>query len=176
MNAFEEGARRLIPAVLVYLRSADDKVLMLHRLGGEGGGKPGDDHAGKWNGLGGKLEADESPWECACRELKEESGLTLPEAAFEFLGILQFPNFKPHKSEDWLCIVFEARMDMLAADVQLGTCSEGALAWIPIDQLATLNLWPGDRLFIPLVVARKKFIGTIWYEGQSVKRYDVREI
>lgn len=175
MNGFEAGTRKVIPAVLIYLRTADDKVLMMHRLGGEGGGKPGDYHTGKWNGLGGKLELDESPWECARRELKEESGIDLPESAFHALGTLQFPNFKAHRSEDWLCFVFEARSEMWAADMKLGHCEEGELAWISASKLTALNLWPGDHFFIPLVVARKKFIGTIWYDGQTVKRHEVRE-
>ncbi len=37
--------------------------------------KPNDVHEGKWIGVGGKLEAGESPEECVC-EAKEETGLT----------------------------------------------------------------------------------------------------
>ena len=37
--------------------------------------KQNDYHEGKWNGLGGKFEAGESPEECAIREIEEESGL-----------------------------------------------------------------------------------------------------
>jgi 8-oxo-dGTP diphosphatase len=174
MNAFESGQRKVIPAVLIYVRSADDRVLMIHRLGGVGGqGKAGDYHAGKWNGMGGKLEPDESPWQGARRELKEESGLDLSEQDFKLLGTLQFPNFKAHKSEDWLCFVFTARLTRVAADVNLAPCDEGALHWIPAGDLMSLNLWAGDRHFISFVIDEKPFFGMIRYQGQDVTEHRV---
>jgi NADH pyrophosphatase NudC (nudix superfamily) len=39
--------------------------------------KPNDIHEGKWNGLGGKFEAGETPEECVIREILEESGLSV---------------------------------------------------------------------------------------------------
>ncbi len=166
MNAFESGARKMIPAVLIYVKTADDHALMIHRQGG----KPGDYHEGKWNGLGGKLEPDESPLEAARRELREESGLDLPEEAFRPLGTLQFPNFKAHKYEDWMVFVFVARVDRPHDAVRLGPCPEGSLHFVPVRDLLSLNLWPGDREFIPYVQAERPFFGTIWYRGQDVAR------
>ncbi|MEY3197958.1 MAG: hypothetical protein RL023_812 [Candidatus Parcubacteria bacterium] len=54
-------------ATLIYVLH-QDKVLMLHRTK-----KANDVHEGKWNGLGGKFEAGETPEECMLRELEEES-------------------------------------------------------------------------------------------------------
>jgi 8-oxo-dGTP diphosphatase len=51
---------------LCYITSGD-KVLMMHR-----NKKKGDIHKGKYNGLGGKLKAGETPEECVVREVKEE--------------------------------------------------------------------------------------------------------
>ena len=98
MNAFEAGTRKVIPAVLIYLRRGDS-VLMLHRNARDASA---DFHSGKWNGLGGKCDPDESPLETAKRELQEESGLDLPLESFHSLGVVQFPNFKPKKHEDWI--------------------------------------------------------------------------
>ena len=39
--------------------------------------KANDIHEGKWNGLGGKFEAGETPEECVVREVLEESGLSI---------------------------------------------------------------------------------------------------
>ena len=39
--------------------------------------KPDDIHAGKWNGLDGKLYTGESPEMCVQREVLEESGLAI---------------------------------------------------------------------------------------------------
>lgn len=164
MNPFESGSRKVIPAVLVYARHGDG-VLMIHR-----DGATPDYHAGRWNGLGGKLEADESPRAGACREFLEESGVELPEGAFRPVGTLQFPNFKAHKNEDWLVFVFTVDLDGdQSASIQ-GKCREGSLHWIPESDLLELNLWPGDRQFLPLVTRGTPFIGTIWYDGPKVKR------
>ena len=46
--------------------------LMLHRVK-----KLEDMNQDKWLGVGGKLEAGESPEDCRIREVKEETGLTL---------------------------------------------------------------------------------------------------
>jgi 8-oxo-dGTP diphosphatase len=169
MNAFEAGTRKMIPAVLIYVKSSDDRVLMIHRLGGEGGqGKVGDYHAGKWNGLGGKLDPDESAWQAASRELEEEAGLKISEDQFHVLGTLHFPNFKAHKSEDWLAYVMTVRIPKTAAEIQLGECPEGALHWVASQELLSLNLWAGDRHFIPHVLEDKPFNGMIRYRGQEV--------
>ena len=39
--------------------------------------KANDIYKGKWNGLGGKFEAGETPDECVVREVLEESGLSI---------------------------------------------------------------------------------------------------
>lgn len=173
MNPFEAGTRKCIPAVLVYVRSGD-LVLMLHRNapGPRADGLP-DYHAGRWNGLGGKLEADESPLEAAVREVGEESGLRLPAEWFRPLGTLQFPNFKAHKAEDWLCFVLLAEVppaERGRIDEQALRGPEGELHWVPCADLERLNLWPGDRHFIPYVREGRPFAGTIWYRGAEVER------
>jgi len=155
-NPFESGARKAIPAVLVYARF-ERRVLMVHR-----NGRPGDYHSGKWNGLGGKLEPGESPRQAAHREFREETGVEVPE------GSLTFPNFKPHKNEDWLVYVFVADLPAECAHAIGTRNAEGELHWVPADELARLNLWPGDRHFIGFVERDEPFMGTIWYEGERV--------
>jgi len=164
-NAFESGARRVIPAVLIYVRRGD-RVLMLHR----NSGKPDDYHSGKWNGLGGKLEADESPLEAAQRELREESGLDLPLERFRSLGTLQFPNFKSHQAEDWLVFLFGAELPGDDPREPVRSGPEGDLHWVPVADLLSLNLWPGDQHFLPHVLEREPISGTIWYDGPKVTR------
>jgi 8-oxo-dGTP diphosphatase len=173
MNPFESGARKNIPAVLIYARNGD-RVLMIHRDAPERAKL--DYHAGKWNGLGGKSEADESSWETASREFAEEAGVMLPPTRFNALGVIQFPNFKAHKNEDWTIFVFTADLaDSEAGGVQKGS-PEGSLHWIPEKDLMSLALWPGDQYFIPHVASRTPFQGTIWYRGSEVVRQDIRAL
>ena len=119
--------------------------------------------------MGGKLEADESPLEAAVRELQEESGLALCPSAFIPIGTLSFPNFKPHKSEDWMVTVFEARVTEAERHQPL-VGPEGSLHWVNASEVLGLPTWPGDREFLPRVLAREPFCGTIWYRGREVER------
>ncbi len=171
MNDFESGARKLIPAVLVYARSAG-RILMVHRNAAD---RPGDFHAGKWNGLGGKLEPGESPLEAARRELAEESGLEVRESDLRNLGWLLFPDFKPHRSEDWLCFVFVLDLpDSWAGKTLSGP--EGDLHWVPEADVPALNVWPGDRQFLPHVLKREAFHGTLWYRDGQVARAQIERL
>ena len=165
MNSFESGQRKLIPAVLIYLRVGRE-YLLIHR-----DQSTADFHHGFWNGLGGKLEAGESSVEAAIREVREESGLNLTESDLSPLGILHFPNFKPHRQEDWHCTIF---MVELLQKPAVRNSSEGTLHWQKESDILNLPLWPGDHLFLPKVFAREPFVGTIWYHDRKVTRHDIR--
>jgi 8-oxo-dGTP diphosphatase len=177
MNPYESGAQKNIPAVLLYVfsRFADgsDRVLMIHRNAKD---RPGDFHAGKWNGLGGKCEVNESFVETASRELEEESTLRIPPSEFSFSGFLQFPNFKPHRHEDWSCMVFRAEVPESVALSVPPTVDEGSLHWIQKERLLELNLWNGDRNFLPYVIERRPFTGAIWYIDGVAARSEVRPV
>ena len=122
-------------ATLCYLRRDGQTLMMLRNK------KPNDIHQGKWNGLGGKFEPGETPEQCAVREIREESGL-LAEAPL-MKGFLTFARFKD--GEDWYVFLFLVER----FTGELTDSSEGELAWIDNNRLLALNLWPGDRLFLP---------------------------
>lgn len=164
----------MIPAVLIYARrpnpaSDEDDVLMIYRSGAN------DFHGGKYNGLGGKAEVDESMPETAAREFHEEAGISLAPEHFRIRGQLHFPNFKPHKNEDWMVTVFEV---LLSQDSEPAHCEtrEGRLEWIPISKVSSLNLWEGDRHFLPFVFERKPFYGTFWYREGHLARYELQAL
>ncbi|MEN8194366.1 MAG: 8-oxo-dGTP diphosphatase, partial [Bacteroidota bacterium] len=104
-------------ATLLYVMH-EDKTLMLYR-----NKKENDYHEGKWNGLGGKFEAGETPEECAIRELKEESGLAAK--SLKLKGHLTFPLFDG--KDDWYVFVFV--IDKFEGE--LIDSDEGELRWIP---------------------------------------------
>jgi len=149
----------VVLATLCYVRK-DGKTLMLHRIK-----KPGDVHAGKWNGLGGKLKPGETPEECVVREVREESGLLLRDPVLK--GILTFPEFRP--GEDWYVYVFVAH----AFEGTLGECGEGHLQWINDAELLDLELWEGDRIFLPWLDQGRFFSGKFVYREGRLDHYRV---
>jgi 8-oxo-dGTP diphosphatase len=125
----------LINATLCYVRD-NTRTLMLFR-----NKKINDIHKGKWNGLGGKFLAGESPEECAVREVAEESGLIV--RRMQMKGVLTFPGFDGEN--DWVVFVFLIK-DFTGT---LTESPEGRLAWINTHELLDLPLWEGDRVFLP---------------------------
>jgi 8-oxo-dGTP diphosphatase len=137
-------------ATLCYLRR-NGKTLMVHRVK-----KKNDMHAGKWNGLGGKLEPGETPEECAVREIMEESGLRVFNPILK--GVLTFPAFS--NDEDWYAFVFLVN----EFEGELIDSPEGNLKWIDNTELLNLNLWEGDRIFLPWLEQQAFFSGKFIYD------------
>lgn len=142
-------------ATLCYVKM-NGQTLMIHRVK-----KQADTHHGKWNGLGGKFEAEESPEDCAVREIKEESGLSVMNPQLK--GLLTFPNFDGR--DDWYVFVFVVR----EFGGELIDSPEGDLKWIDDDRLLGLNLWEGDRHFLPWLDGEKFFSAKFnYFEGVLV--------
>ena len=148
-------------ATLCYITDKKkNSTLMLHRIK-----KENDYHQGKWNGLGGKLNLGETPEECAIREIKEESGLTVKNPSLK--GFLTFPNFDG--IDDWYVFVFTFE----EFNGSLIDSPEGKLEWIPNDELTSLNLWEGDKIFLEWVFSGKIFSAKFTYEDGKFVDYTV---
>jgi 8-oxo-dGTP diphosphatase len=126
--------------------------------------KANDIHEGKWNGLGGKFEAGETPEECVVREVYEESGLAIRDPKLR--GLLMFPGFK---GNDWCVFVFTAT----EFSGELIDSPEGKLQWIPDGQVLSLNLWESDHIFLPWIQEGKFFSAKFAYEGDTMRSYEV---
>ena len=140
-------------ATLCYVMDKNtNSTLMIHRVK-----KENDYHKGKWNGLGGKFEPGESPEECAIREIEEESGLIIKNIKMK--GFITFPLFDG--KEDWYVFLFTAD----DFDGKLIDSNEGKLDWIPNNKLTDINLWEGDKYFIPWLFKEKFFSAKFIYEN-----------
>lgn len=130
-----------ILATLGYVLSPDGKrVLMIHR-----NTRPDDQHWGKYNGLGGKIEPDEDVAAGMRREIREEAGIECE--AMQLRGTISWPGFGKH-GEDWFGFVF---LVTRYSGTPLEGNHEGTLAWIERERLMDLPMWEGDRRFLPLV-------------------------
>lgn len=129
---------RAIIGTLAYVRRGDE-VLLVHRQ------RDGDDHQGKYNGLGGKLEPGEDAVQCIVREIEEEADIVA--TSVELRGTIAWPGFGSDGS-DWFGLVFV--VDAFEGEPPARN-DDGPLEWVPITDLHTLPMWEGDAHFLPLV-------------------------
>ena len=100
-------------STLCYIEN-DGKYLMLHR-----NVKENDVNEGKWIGVGGHFEADESPEECLIREVKEETGLDVSNAQGGYLFTYKREN--PGEGDNYFVDVYRFVMDISDEDLKLQT-------------------------------------------------------
>ncbi|HRP48048.1 MAG TPA: 8-oxo-dGTP diphosphatase [Trueperaceae bacterium] len=139
---------------LAYVRRGDE-TLMLRR------GPLHDPRKGMWNGLGGKFEAGESPEECLRREVAEEAGIEV--LAADLKGVITFPDFDG--DTDVYVFVFV----VTSFRGQPRSSKEGDLFWVKTDRMQELQLWEGDRHFLPWLSAAGYFSARFSYlDGRYV--------
>lgn len=129
-----------IIGTLGFILSPDgQKVLLVHRK------RESDYQAGKYNGLGGKLEVHEDVLSGMKREIFEEAGIECLEMTFR--GTVNWPGFGP-KGEHWLGFIF---LITKFSGKPFSSNPEGDLVWINKDSILTYPMWEGDKFFLPLV-------------------------
>jgi len=161
--------RPLVGTLAYLLDRQADRVLMIRR-----DARSDDEHFGKVNGLGGKVEQDEDVVSSLRRELREEANIELTK--FRLRGTITWSNFGPSRQQ-WLGFVF--LVDEWTGEVPTGN-DEGSLEWVALSRLLqscdsdsgadpTLPMWPGDRHFVPLVFDAdpRVFHGTMPYDGSE---------
>ncbi|NOR83711.1 MAG: NUDIX domain-containing protein [Ardenticatenales bacterium] len=128
---------RRILATLCYALN-DGQVLLLHRNK--------EPNKGLWVAPGGKMRFDESPEECAVRELWEETGLRARALELEFRGLIT--EISPRADYQWLIFIFLTRQ----FSGVLTDCPEGKLAWVPIQEVTELPIPGSDAIFFPHII------------------------
>ena len=118
--------------VLAYIEK-DNSFLMLLR-----NKKKYDINANKWIGVGGHLEKEETPEDALIREIKEETGLDV--ISYSKKGLIYF-NYDDISELMHLYIVNDFKGELIE-------CDEGTLKWIKKNDLFSLDLWEGDRIFL----------------------------
>ena len=152
--------KRMLPQTVVCYLKRDDYYLLLFR-----NKKKNDYNEGKWIGVGGRLEKDETPDMAAIREIKEETGLDVH--SLKCSGEVLFVN----DAYQEIMFVYEIT-DFSGTLIE---CDEGELKWIPIKDIYDYPMWEGDKAFLPSLInhepyfkmevryKNKVFIGAIKY-------------
>ncbi len=121
-------------STLLYCFNEQDEVLLLERAR--------EPNRGLWSPGGGKLHTDrgESPYACACREAREELGLSLKPSDLHLTGLISEHGYQGQAH--WLMFLFEVkpRLNKLPPPNR-----EGTFQFFPARALPSLKLPQTDR-------------------------------
>ncbi len=131
---------RAVLVTVSFIR-ADERVLLI-RLS-----EKKDRFAGLWNGVGGKVWPREDVRKAARREIREETGLEVPDLRLR--GVIHETALL---GEDHCLFLFEGRVDPADAAGARGETREGTLAWFPIDDIPWDGVVPDLRTLLPRVI------------------------
>jgi 8-oxo-dGTP diphosphatase len=143
------------PATLVFV-IREERVLLIRKKRGLG--------AGKINAPGGRFEPGESAGACAIREMREE--LSVTPLALEYAGenLFQFVDgYSIHVH------VFRAA----DCEGEPTETDEATPLWTPIDRIPFDEMWADDRLWVPLVLARRAFRGRYIFDGDVMLDFEI---
>ncbi|MBQ8302205.1 MAG: 8-oxo-dGTP diphosphatase [Clostridia bacterium] len=145
----------MFDTTLCYIEK-DGAYLMIHRVK-----KQNDMNKDKWLGVGGKLEEGESPFDCARREIKEETGVIVKD--LNYRGIITFVSD----------LYGTEYMHLFTATEFVGEinydCNEGNLEWVKKSDIPSLPIWEGDKIFFDLIEKEERFFSLkLCYEGDKL--------
>ena len=140
----------------------DGAYLMMHRVK-----KQNDINREKWVGIGGKFESGETPYDCAIREVKEETGLTPKN--LKYRGLVTFVS-DLYGTEYMHLFTADGYEGQLVKD-----CKEGELVWVNKKDLFSLNIWEGDKIFFELLDSQENFFSLkLVYKGDKLVSHEIK--
>ncbi len=124
-------------SVLVYVQRGDEVLVMRRNKA---------PNLGLWIAPGGKVEVGESPYETACREILEETGLTV--AQLRLRGFCT--EVSPLPEWNWMLFIYTTRT---FSGVIRPDRREGDFAWLPIaTYLHDVPIPQADAVFAPRIL------------------------
>lgn len=146
------------PATLVFV-VRDGQVLLIRKKRGLG--------AGKINGPGGRLEPGESIEACAIREAQEELLITPTGLESSGENLFQFVDG------------YSIHVHVFRASGFSGTPSETDEAvplWVPLEGIPYDEMWEDDRLWLPLMFERRRFVGRYVFDADQMVDHEIEVV
>ena len=137
-------------ATLLFVRK-NGKLLLIHKKRGLG--------AGKINGPGGRLDPGETPRQAAIREIQEE--LRVTPTGVKKAGELLFQFANGHSIHGY---VFTAT----GIEGKPRETTEAKPNWISVNEIPYGKMWTDDRIWVPHMLAGRKFTGRFLFDGDSM--------
>jgi 8-oxo-dGTP diphosphatase / 2-hydroxy-dATP diphosphatase len=124
---------------------------------------------GRWNGFGGKVNEGEGVDQAALRELQEESGIAL--SSMPKVGVLTF--IMDGESESWETHIY-AVPGFAGEAIET---EEMRPQWFKHSEIPYGQMWTDDKLWLPMLLAGKKFMGTFRFkDNDTMLDYELREV
>lgn len=152
-----------IRRTLLLLRSGDELLLALKKRGfGEG----------KWNGVGGKIEAGESLEQALIRECIEEIGVT-PQS---WQSVAELDFIQDAETDDpWHMYIYAYLCDEWEGD-PIET-EEMMPKWFHVEDIPYHDMWGDDEFWLPYVLDNKKVVGEFSFDiHNKLMSHDVRVV
>lgn len=137
----------MVETVLCYIEK-DNSYLMLYK-----NKRKNDYNLGKWVGIGGHVEKNETIEECLLREVYEETGLKL--LNYKNRGIVYFYNDE-----------YKEKMYLFTSNSFSGNlidCDEGELKYVLKKNIYDLPMWEGDKCFLNKILNNEDYFEMILY-------------
>lgn len=141
-----------IRRTLLFLRR-DDQILLAMKKRGFG--------AGKWNGVGGKLEEGESLEDATIRETQEEIGV----AALKFHLVAEHDFIQDAEEDPWHMYVYAYLCDEWQGEPE--ESEEMRPQWYQTDAIPYENMWEDDKYWLPQVLQGQKVQGTFIFDSDD---------
>ncbi len=145
-------------ATLCFVRRGDELLLILKKRGLG---------AGKINGPGGRIDPGETPQQCAVREVQEELGVTPINP--QLVGELQFQFVSGDSIHGYVFLTDRFTGDPIETD-------EAVPRWTRIDAIPFEQMWQDDRLWVPLMLEGRLFVGRFVFDVDRMIWHDVKAV
>ena len=120
--------------------------------------------AGKFNGPGGRIDPGETPLQAAIREVQEEVCVT--PCGVREAGELWFQFVDGHSILGHVFMASDFTGNLQETD-------EAAPFWVPLSEIPYHNMWADDRIWMPLALAGKPFVGRFLFDGDQMLKCEI---
>lgn len=144
------------PATLTFIIK-NRQVLLIRKKRGLG--------AGKINAPGGRLEAGETPLECAIREVQEELCVTPVDPVFSGENRFQFTDGYSIHVHTYIAQDFEGTPTETDEAIPL---------WFPLEGIPYGEMWEDDSVWIPRMLEGRRFDGRYLFDGDKMLDHELQ--